>query len=313
MSNAEKCVSGMRQPLSDEELLTADDPEAFGVFYARHLPSVERFFARRVSGQAACDLAAETFAAAFEARRRFVPGKAPATAWLFTIAARRLIDCRRRGAVEQRSLERLALDLHTAAAGTGESVSATAREINDGYLRHLPREQRLAIVAHLFCDLGYAEIAAQAATSEQSVRQRVSRGLSALREPLRVYRAAHALASEDRRYAFGGGHLKDLRMIAPGEALDCSASASLILQRAGLFEAGSAWTSDRLASTWGRAGEGRHVTLWSNDTHVWFEFKLEDEPGERFDPTPARAFLGSTPSATLADAAEYTPRHWRGL
>src|SRR4029077_18990220 len=118
----------MRQPLSDEDLLTADDPEAFGVFYARHLRSIERFFARRVSGQEASDLAAETFAAAFEARRRFVPGKAPATAWLFTIAARRLIDFRRRGAVEQRSLERLALELHASAAGTSDSVSAAALE-----------------------------------------------------------------------------------------------------------------------------------------------------------------------------------------
>ncbi len=239
MSNAEKWVRSMRQPPSDEDLLTADDPEAFGVFYARHLRSIERFFARRVPGHEAHDLAAETFAAAFETRRRFVPGRAPATAWLFTIAARRLVDFRRRGAVEQRSLERLALELHTSATGTSESANATAREINDGYLRHLPPEQRQAIVAHLFCDLGYAEIASQAATSEQSVRQRVSRGLGALREPLRVYRAAHALASEDRRYTFGGGHVKDLRMIAPGEALDCSASASLILQRAGLFETGS--------------------------------------------------------------------------
>ena len=313
MSNAETCASQMHQPPTDEQLLTADDPEAFGVFYARHLRSIERFFARRVSDQAACDLAAETFAAAFEARRRFVPGKAPATAWLFTIAARRLIDCRRRGEVEQRSLERLALELRTQAAGARESVSATAVEIRDGYLRHLPYEQRRAIVAHLFCDLGYEEIASQAATSEQSVRQRVSRGLSALREPLRVYRAAHALASEDRRYELGGGHAKDLRMIAPDEALDCSASASLILQKAGLLDTPSALTSDRLASTWGRAGEGRYVTLWSNDTHVWFEFKLEDEPGERFDPTPKRAYPGSDSPASIADTANYTPRHWRGL
>lgn len=232
---------------------------------------------------------------------------------MFTIAARRLIDFRRRGGVEQRSLERFALELHTSATGTSESANATARDINDGYLRHLPREQRQAIVAHLFCDLMYAEIASQAATSEQSVRQRVSRGLSALREPLRVYRAAHALASEDRRYTFGGGHVKDLRMIAPGEALDCSASASLILQRAGLFETGCAWPSTRLASAWGRAGEGRYVTLWSSDAHVWFEFKLGDEPGEHFDPTPARGYPGSDTSATHADTTKYTPRHWRGL
>ena len=203
--------------------------------------------------------------------------------------------------------------MSTTAARTSESASATAAEIGNGYLRHLPHEQQRAIVAHLFCDLGYGEIASQAATSEESVRQRVSRGLSALREPLRVYRVAHAFASEGRPYEFGGGHAKDLRMIAPREALDCSASASLILQRAGLLDACSAMTSDQLASSWGRGGEGRYITLWSNDTHVWFEFKLEDEPGERFDPTPARAFLGSDISTTLADASKYTPRHWHGL
>ena len=89
---------------TDEELLTSVDPEAFGAFYARHHDGVERYFARRVGNrETAADLAAETFAAALVARRRFVPGATPAAGWLYTIAARRHVDFQRRAVVEQRA------------------------------------------------------------------------------------------------------------------------------------------------------------------------------------------------------------------
>jgi RNA polymerase sigma-70 factor (ECF subfamily) len=75
---------------TDEALLTARDPHAFGAFYARHHAGIERYFVRRVGDrETAADLAAETFAAALVVRRRFVPGATPAAGWLSTIAARR--------------------------------------------------------------------------------------------------------------------------------------------------------------------------------------------------------------------------------
>src|SRR5215204_1118454 len=77
--------------LTDDALLCSDDPEAFGVFYDRHVKVLLGYFARRTfSPEEAADLTAETFASALVARKRFKPGKAPATAWLFAIAARRL-------------------------------------------------------------------------------------------------------------------------------------------------------------------------------------------------------------------------------
>ena len=89
--------------LTDDELLRSDDPEAFGVFYDRHVKALLGYFARRTfDAEEAADLTAETFASALAARRRFKPGGAPASAWLFTIAARRLADYQRRGYVEQR-------------------------------------------------------------------------------------------------------------------------------------------------------------------------------------------------------------------
>src|ERR671929_1292915 len=91
----------MRQ--TDEELLVANTPEAFREFYRRHARTVLGYFARRTRDpEAAADLTAETFASAIVAQRRFKPGGAPATAWLFTIASRRLADYQRRGYVDER-------------------------------------------------------------------------------------------------------------------------------------------------------------------------------------------------------------------
>ena len=78
---------------TDEELLVAGTTAAFGEFYDRHARSVLGYFARRTGDpEAAADLTAETFASAIVAQRRFTPGGAPATAWLFAIASRRLAD-----------------------------------------------------------------------------------------------------------------------------------------------------------------------------------------------------------------------------
>jgi RNA polymerase sigma-70 factor (ECF subfamily) len=82
--------------LSDEELLRSDDPEAFGVFYDRHVTTLLGYFARRTGNpEIAADLTAETFASAIVAKRRFKPGGSPAAAWLYTIASRRLADYHR--------------------------------------------------------------------------------------------------------------------------------------------------------------------------------------------------------------------------
>ncbi|HET6172435.1 MAG TPA: RNA polymerase sigma factor [Gaiellales bacterium] len=298
---------------SDEDLLTAADPEAFGVFYSRHMAGVERYFARRVRRDMAADLTAETFASAFTARRRFRPGVTPAAGWLYTIAARRLIDHQRRGVKEHRALEALAQEVELAQSGTPETP-VLAADLGAGLLRHLPREQRQAILLQLVGDLDYGQIALQAEASEASIRQRVSRGLGALREPLRLYREAHALAAEDHAYDWGGGHGRDLRTIRARDSLDCSASASLIVQRAGLFDSHEAWTTQRFASAWGRRGEGRYVTVWASEVHIWIEFKLDSECGERFDPTPARVLAGRDQLPSRPDPAlDYVPRHWRGL
>ncbi len=305
---------GGRVPVgpTDEELLVSADPRDFGLFYARHLRGVESYFARRVGRDAAADLASETFAAALVARRRFVPGPTPAAGWLYTIAARRLVDARRRELVLQRALEALSSEVEVRDAAA--TASGIADELDAGLLRHLPRKQREAIVAHVIRERDYGQIAAQSRATEASIRQRVSRGLSELRRPLQLYRASQQLTHESRTYRFGGGHGKDLHSLEPREPLDCSSSASLILSRANLFPPGPAWNSGHLAESWGHPGEGRYVTVWANDEHVWIEFKLDADHGERFDPTPSRLAPNSSWIRNNGGPKdEFLPRHWPGL
>ena len=295
----------MRTELSDDALLCSDDPEAFGVFYARHLSRITAFFAHRVGDrELAADLAAETFAAALVAKRRFQPGGPPAVAWLYTIAARRLADSRPPAAGHRRTLEALAAE-----PPRGEPLVALDAE---GLLRHLPAEQREAVLAHVVHGHAYQDLAAALAVPEATVRQRVSRGLRTVREPLRFYRAARELARENREYRFGGGHGRHLAAVAPSSPLDCSSAASLVLARAGLLELERAQVSTELTG-WGREGEGRYVTLWANDEHVWLEFVLDGDR-ERFDPTPSRLAPGAGWLARRAGPkSDFAPRHWPGL
>ena len=94
-------MEGLPDPRTDGELLvaTAEDPEAFAVFYRRHVRGVLSFFRRRVGGpELAFDLTAETFAAALEAAPRYVPRPEPARGWLYGIAWSELHQAQRRGA-----------------------------------------------------------------------------------------------------------------------------------------------------------------------------------------------------------------------
>jgi RNA polymerase sigma-70 factor (ECF subfamily) len=171
------------QPPSDDDLLTTDDAEAFGMFYDRHVHSVLGYFGRRTGDpEVAADLTAETFASALTARRRYRPGGAPAGAWLFAIAARRLADYHRRGRVEARAQKALAMQHVPLGADDAELVRMLGGEAATTMLADLPPDQRSAVRAHVVDEDSYAEIAGRHDVSEMVVRQRVSRGLTALRQ-----------------------------------------------------------------------------------------------------------------------------------
>jgi DNA-directed RNA polymerase specialized sigma24 family protein len=82
----------------------------FGEFYDRHAKAVLGELRRRgLSTEQALDMAAEVFATALLASRRYRPGEAPARAWLLGIAGNKLAHRRRRAAIETAARRKLGM------------------------------------------------------------------------------------------------------------------------------------------------------------------------------------------------------------
>src|SRR5690242_29289 len=178
----------MRSPEqpTDESLLISGEPAAFGQFYQRHVREILGFMMRRTGDpETAADLAAETFAAAIVARRRFRGDGASAGAWLFSIAHRKLVDYQRRGYADARARQRLGLERRALGEEDGALIRLLGAEPAVRSLAALPTEQRAAIEARVIEERSYPEIAAALGTSEVAVRMRVSRGLATLRGRMR--------------------------------------------------------------------------------------------------------------------------------
>jgi RNA polymerase sigma factor (sigma-70 family) len=174
---------------TDDDLLVSGEPAAFGVFYERRVRDVLGYMMRRTGDpEVAADLTAETFAAAIVARRRFRPGGAPAGAWLFAIAHRKLVDYERRGRADRRARRRLGIERRVLAEEDAALIRLLGEEITASWLDELPADQVAAIRAHVIDDRPYLEIAAEAGTSEAAIRMRVSRGLATLRGRERSWR-----------------------------------------------------------------------------------------------------------------------------
>jgi RNA polymerase sigma factor (sigma-70 family) len=176
----------MGDPRTDEELLAAvrSEPEAFGVFYRRHVTALLGYFLRRTRNtELAADLTAETFAAALAGLRRFDARRGPAVAWLYGIARRQLGTAARRGAVEDRARRRLGMAPIELTDEALERIEAAA-DVATTALDALPDDQREAIQARVLDERDYADIASRTRTSEAVVRKRVSRGLAGIRSRL---------------------------------------------------------------------------------------------------------------------------------
>lgn len=176
---------------TDAELLAARgaEPEAFGLFYRRHVrPVLAYALSRTGRAELAADLTAETFAVALEQHDRFDARRGSARGWLLSITSSRLIDAARRGSVEDRARRRLRITPRELTDADLERVEELAdlgagRDA-DAIVGDLPADQREAVLARVVDERSYAEIAADLKTSQSVIRQRVSRGLAALRNQM---------------------------------------------------------------------------------------------------------------------------------
>jgi RNA polymerase sigma factor (sigma-70 family) len=175
---------------SDDELLTAGGPDGFALFYRRHVESILRYYVRSTRDpEVAADLTAEAFAAALVAKRRYTPGGAPAHAWLFGIASKKLADYRRRGYAEDRAQRRLRMERIEPTDEDLRHIEGLAGDVEViSLVEELPADQRRAVEARVVEEREYGEIARELNVSPAGARKRVSRGLAAVRGRLKEER-----------------------------------------------------------------------------------------------------------------------------
>jgi RNA polymerase sigma-70 factor (ECF subfamily) len=160
----------------------ADD---FGRLYLRHEDHVLAFFRRRTgSAELAADLTAETFARALRDRPRFDPSQGDVAAWLFGIARHLLADSLRHGRVQDNARRRLGLERLLVDDQALARIDELGADLALAALGELPADQRAAVEARVLGEESYDELAVRLRCSRSVARQRVSRGLRALRERL---------------------------------------------------------------------------------------------------------------------------------
>ncbi|WP_320670959.1 RNA polymerase sigma factor [Patulibacter defluvii] len=170
----------------------AQAEEAFAVFYRRHVTVVLAFYAKRgVDPALAGDLAAETFAAALLARRKFREREGDARPWLLKIAANKLVDHARRSRRDDNARTRLGMErveLSAQDVADYDRLAVLDNEAVTAALDELPAAQRRAVEARVIANESYPEIADRLGVEEAAVRQNVSRGLARMRARLEKIR-----------------------------------------------------------------------------------------------------------------------------
>lgn len=188
--NAEQRARLLR---ADAELLASADPEAFGIFYDRHIGVVLRYFFHRTAcTHTAADLAAETFFEALRHRDRYDETRGQPRAWLFGIARNRFRRFARKGATDAAMLRRLAIpavwDEQDLRRVEDLVDSAELRAEVAASLALLTPTLRAAVELRVLEGLPYAEVAEQLGCTEGAARVRVSRALGMLADgPVRTH------------------------------------------------------------------------------------------------------------------------------
>jgi RNA polymerase sigma factor (sigma-70 family) len=161
-------------------------PECFGMLFDRHAPAIHRYIARRLGPDAADDLVAETFLAAFRRRARYDGAHADALPWLYGIATR-LIGRHRRDEVRFfRAIARTGVDPaaepvadrateRVAAQAVSQELAAAVAGLSQAH-----RDVLLLTAS----GLGYAEVAAALGIPTGTVSSRLVRARQKVREAL---------------------------------------------------------------------------------------------------------------------------------
>uniref|UniRef100_A0AAU2VPE0 RNA polymerase sigma factor n=2 Tax=unclassified Streptomyces TaxID=2593676 RepID=A0AAU2VPE0_9ACTN len=165
-----------------------DEPELFAALFDRYADAVHRYAARRLGPEAAEDLMAETFTTAFQRRHSYDLSRGDARPWLFGITTNLVSRHRRSEARRFKALARVpepveheepVADLAVARAG----ATGVRRELAAA-LSGLSARHRDVVLLVAWADLDYEEAAQALGVPVGTVRSRLHRARSRLREAL---------------------------------------------------------------------------------------------------------------------------------
>jgi RNA polymerase sigma-70 factor (ECF subfamily) len=163
------------------------EPERFAVLFDRHAPHIHRYLARRAGRQVADDLVAETFLTAFAKRDRYDLGYSDARPWLYGIATN-LVGQQRRDEARQYRIRRGAvaeLEVPDHADRVAAGVTAqTMRALLDAALAALPAGDRDVLLLIAWEQLTYQEVSRALAIPAGTVRSRLHRARTKVRQVL---------------------------------------------------------------------------------------------------------------------------------
>jgi RNA polymerase sigma-70 factor (ECF subfamily) len=147
----------------------------FEAFFEDHFDAIYGYLARRVGPDLARDLAAETFTRGWAARKRFDPRRGEPRAWVFGIANNLL---RHHYRDEERRLQAFArVERPGAEVATDEPSIAEALSV-------LSRDERDVLLLFAWADLSYEQIGEALACPVGTVRSRLNRARTRMREEL---------------------------------------------------------------------------------------------------------------------------------
>jgi len=176
------------------------DAEQFAHLYDRHASALHRYAARRLGTEAAEDVVAEAFLAAFRARHRYDQSRPDALPWLFGILTREVSRRRRTERNHYRLLAATPPDLPQAGPADDVAAAVTARAARVPLARALAElkpADRDVLLLVAWADLTYQEVADALGVPVGTVRSRLNRARRIVRGAL----AGVPLDTTDRRDA----------------------------------------------------------------------------------------------------------------
>ncbi|MEU5868122.1 MULTISPECIES: RNA polymerase sigma factor [unclassified Nonomuraea] len=167
-------------------------PERFGVLYDRYFPEIHRYVAGRLGTQAADDLTAEIFLAAFHGRAGFDSGRGVVRGWLYGIATNVVAQHRRSELRRLQAMQRAPEGILTGEQAedghedlvAGRLAAAGVKDDLVAALQAMPEADRDVLLLLALADLSYQEIGQALDIPSGTVGSRLNRIRRKLRAAL---------------------------------------------------------------------------------------------------------------------------------